>query len=70
MNTLRQSVENKDKITALYERLSVDDSLDGTSNSIINQQKILEDYASKNGLGNVRHFADDGWSGTRWSNLI
>jgi hypothetical protein len=66
MNTLRQSTENKNRITALYARLSVDDALDGTSNSIINQQHILEDYANKNGFANVRFFADDGYSGTRW----
>ena len=34
------------KITALYERLSRDDDLTGDSNSIINQKKLLEDYAS------------------------
>lgn len=33
------------KITALYERLSRDDDLTGDSNSIINQKKMLEDYA-------------------------
>lgn len=66
MNTSRQSAKNRNGITALYERLSVDDALDGTSNSIINQQKILEDYAGKSGFSNVRHFSDDGWSGTRW----
>lgn len=33
------------KITALYERLSRDDDLTGDSNSIINQKKLLEDYA-------------------------
>ena len=33
------------KITALYERLSRDDELTGDSNSIINQKKLLEDYA-------------------------
>ena len=32
-------------ITALYERLSRDDDLDGESNSISNQKKLLEDYA-------------------------
>jgi hypothetical protein len=64
----RQLIKSKtmEKITALYERLSVDDALDGTSNSIVNQQKILEDYAVKNGFMNIRHFQDDGWSGTRW----
>jgi DNA invertase Pin-like site-specific DNA recombinase len=66
MNTLRQSAENKNRITALYARLSVDDATDTTSNSIINQQKILEDYAAKNGFTNARFFADDGYSGTRW----
>jgi DNA invertase Pin-like site-specific DNA recombinase len=67
MNISRQIVKTNDtRITALYERLSVDDSLDGTSNSIVNQQKILEDYATKNGFIHIRHFSDDGWSGTRW----
>lgn len=32
------------KITALYERLSRDDDLNGESNSITNQKKYLEDY--------------------------
>ena len=66
LNTSRQTAENKNRITALYARLSVDDAADGTSNSIINQQKILEDYAAKNGFINVRFYADDGYSGTRW----
>lgn len=52
------------KITALYERLSRDDELQGDSNSIINQKTFLEGYAEKNGFMNVRHFADDGVSGT------
>jgi DNA invertase Pin-like site-specific DNA recombinase len=62
----RQIAENKNKITALYERLSVDDENATTSNSIINQRQILEDYANKNGFTNIRHFQDDGYSGTRW----
>ena len=33
------------KITALYERLSRDDDLNGESNSITNQKQYLEDYA-------------------------
>jgi DNA invertase Pin-like site-specific DNA recombinase len=51
------------KITALYERLSRDDELAGDSNSIINQKKMLEDYARQNGFKNPVHFTDDGWSG-------
>lgn len=35
-------VRNYDKITALYERLSRDDGLQGERNSIINQKKNLE----------------------------
>ena len=49
----------KTKITALYERLSRDDELQGTSNSILNQQAFLEDYAQRNGFTNVRHFTED-----------
>jgi len=53
-------------ITALYERLSRDDELQGPSNSIKNQQTILEDYARKNGFSNIVHYTDDGISGTRF----
>ena len=45
------------KITALYERLSRDDDLTGESNSIINQKKYLEDYARRNGFGNMERLA-------------
>jgi len=58
--------ENNVKINALYERLSKDDELQGESNSIAMQKKILEDFARKNGYRNIVHFTDDGWSGTRW----
>ncbi|MDR2532281.1 MAG: recombinase family protein [Oscillospiraceae bacterium] len=58
--------QHNSKITALYERLSRDDELQGESNSIINQKSMLEDYAVKNGFPNVRHFSDDGISGTRF----
>ncbi len=51
------------RITALYERLSRDDDLAGDSNSIVNQKKMLEDYAKNNGYANTEHFTDDGFSG-------
>ncbi|UJD01360.1 recombinase family protein [Streptococcus oralis] len=51
------------KITALYERLSRDDEMVGDSTSIINQKKMLEDYANKNGYTNILYFTDDGYSG-------
>ena len=54
---------NGDKITALYERLSKDDEMQGDSNSIANQKKYLEKYAAENGLGQIRHYTDDGFSG-------
>ena len=52
------SFRQAEKITALYERLSRDDELEGESNSIINQKKMLEDYAAQNGFGNTMHFTD------------
>lgn len=54
------------KICALYSRLSRDDEGDGTSNSIINQQKMLADYAAKNSFTNTRFFSDDGYSGVNY----
>ena len=54
---------NDERITALYERLSKDDELQGDSNSIANQKSYLEKYAAENGLGPVRHYTDDGFSG-------
>ena len=52
------------RITALYERLSRDDEMQGESNSITNQKKYLEDYAVQHGFDNIQHFSDDGYSGT------
>ncbi|MBO4458843.1 MAG: recombinase family protein, partial [Butyrivibrio sp.] len=55
---------SKYQYTALYERLSRDDELQGESNSITNQKHLLEEYAKKNGFESFRHFTDDGISGT------
>ena len=52
------------KITALYERLSRDDEFAGDSNSIVNQKKMLEDYAKSNRYTNTEHFTDEGITGT------
>ena len=65
----------QEKITALYERLSRDDDLAGESNSIVNQKKMLENYARENGFENYQHYTDDGWSGGNferpdWKRLI
>lgn len=58
---------DKDKITALYCRLSRDDENDGVSGSIKNQTEILQKYAADNGFKNTRLFIDDGWSGTNFN---
>ena len=50
----------------MYERLSRDDELQGESNSITNQKKLLEGYAKRNGYTNIVHFTDDGVSGLRF----
>ena len=55
------------KITALYERLSRDDEQIGESNSIQNQKMYLEEFARQKGLRNIRHFSDDGYSGTNFN---
>lgn len=56
-----------EKITALYERLSRDDESQTESNSITNQKQYLEDYARQHGFRNIRHFTDDGYSGTNFN---
>ena len=62
----RKEYNMSNKITILYERLSVDDGNNGESNSIQNQRRILEEYAVQNGMIPYVHIADDGVSGTRW----
>ncbi len=56
--------QKKEKITALYCRLSQDDGREGESNSISNQKEILLAYAKKNGFLHPEFFVDDGISGT------
>ena len=53
-------------ITVVYCRLSQDDGLDGDSNSIINQKKILIDVVARENLPNPILFVDDGFSGTNF----
>ncbi len=62
---IRQS-KTSQGITALYSRLSRDDELQGDSNSIINQKKMLTSYAQQNGFNNLIYFVDDGFSGTNF----
>ena len=64
-----------DNITALYARLSQEDALDGESNSIANQKKILLKYVTDNDFPNPTLFVDDGVSGVTfdrpgWNEMI
>jgi len=58
-------MQNYSKITALYSRLSKADLDRGAdeSYSIQNQKKLLEDFAKKNNLINIRHYIDDDETG-------
>ena len=61
---LRQTTQQL--ITALYPRLSHENELQGESNSISNQKRILETYAKQNGFSNLRWYTDDGYSGANF----
>ena len=61
---LRQTTQNL--ITALYPRLSHEDELQGESNSISNQKRILETCAKQNGFTNLCWYTDDGYSGANF----
>ncbi len=67
--TVAQAKEEQDmtgateKITALYCRLSQEDALDGESNSVTNQKRILETYARERRFTNLSFFVDDGYIG-------
>ena len=60
----RQTTQKR--ITALYPRLSHEDTLQGESNSISNQKRILEAYAKQNGFSNLKWYTDDGFSGANF----
>ena len=60
-------MSKKVQFVALYERLSHDDELQGESNSISNQKRMLEEYAQNHDMSPIRHFTDDGISGTRFN---
>ena len=59
--------ETNEKISALYCKLSHEDSMQGESNSIQNQRKILTEYAQSRGFRNNKFYIDDGFSGTNFN---
>lgn len=58
-----------DRYTALYERLSKDDNLQGESNSISNQKEYLAEYTRKNGFINIKYYTDDGYTDRNFNRL-
>ncbi|MGN1307335.1 MAG: recombinase family protein [Faecousia sp.] len=61
-----QSKKEQIGITALYCRLSRDDGMEGDSNSVQNQKRLLTKYAKENQLSNTRFYVDDGYTGTNF----
>ena len=71
MTMQNKNGQEKEKITALYCRLSVDDDKkDMESNSITNQKQILLDYAKKHGYLHPVFFVDDGIPGRLFKDRI
>ena len=63
----KQNKEYENKITAIYCRLSRDDGVEGESNSIGTQKKLLTMKANELGLDNLEFSVDDGYSGTNFN---
>lgn len=55
-------LQQNEKITALYCRLSQEDELAGKSGSIQHQKQVSKEYAEKNGFPNSRVQVDDEYS--------
>lgn len=66
-----QSKKKKEQvgITALYCRLSRDDGMEGDSNSVMNQKRLLQKYAKEYHLENPRYYVDDGYTGTNFAEV-
>ena len=63
----KQNNQNQIGITALYCRLSRDDGVEGDSNSVANQKKLLAKYCKENGFDNIKYYVDDGYTGTNFN---
>ena len=60
-----QEISNPmDYHVALYIRLSKEDESEGPSQSVTNQQSLLDEFARKHRLQVYDTYIDDGWSGT------
>jgi len=56
----------KEKITALYCRISREDELNTVSSSIETQKAYLKRYANQQRMTNTKYYIDDGYSGTNF----
>lgn len=67
--TIMQPKTKKEPIgtTALYCRLSRDDGMDGDSNSVANQKRLLSQKAKEMSLSNTKYYVDDGYTGTNFN---
>ena len=63
----KQNNQNQIGITALYCRLSRDDGMEGDSNSVANQKKLLAKYCKENSFDNIKYYVDDGYTGTNFN---
>ena len=61
--------QTNQKITALYCRLSLEDSRENESMSISNQKLMLKDYAEKNGMFQYEYYVDDGYTGRNFARV-
>lgn len=55
---MQSKTANKHGITALYPRLSRDDDMQGDSNSIVNQKKLLSKYAKDHHFTNTKFYVE------------
>ena len=64
---MKSTETNNNLITALYCRLSQEDTQQGESNSINHQKMILQKYAEEHRFPNLRFYIDAGYSGANFN---
>lgn len=66
-STMQPKMNEPIGITAIYCRLSRGDGMDGDSNSVANQKRLLSQKAKELGLSNTKYYVDDGYTGTNFN---
>jgi DNA invertase Pin-like site-specific DNA recombinase len=64
----KQGQDEPEGLTACYESLSQEDKLEGESNSIANQKRILERYCKERGYTPLCHYDEDDGCSTNGDN--